>query len=122
MNAPDATRFDTGLRPADVDPERPRPVQSPWGTLALYSIAGELLCTQAFCPHLEGPLFQGTLTGPTVTCPWHFWRYDLRTGRRIDGARPPFGHDARPLRIFAVELSAAGTLVLRPTGGGPQRP
>ena len=57
MNAPDAMRFDTGLRPHDVDPARPRPVQSPWGTLALYSIAGEILCTQAFCPHLEGPLF-----------------------------------------------------------------
>lgn len=114
MREPDVTSFDTGLRPQDVDPQRPRPLQSPWGTLALFSVAGEILCTQAFCPHLEGPLFQGTLTDATVTCPWHFWRFDLRTGRRLDAARPRFGADARRIRTYAVERSAAGTLVLHP--------
>ena len=108
--------FDTGLRPEDLDPERPRPLESPWGTLALYTIEREVFVTQAFCPHLEGPLFQGTLSGATITCPWHQWRYDLRTGRRLDAARPPFGRDARPIRVFSVERTASGTLLVRPPG------
>jgi nitrite reductase/ring-hydroxylating ferredoxin subunit len=100
--------------PADVDPDRPRPIETPWGTLALYSIQGEILCAQAFCPHLEGPLFQGTLSGSTVTCPWHQWRFDLRSGRRVDAACPPFGPDARAIRTWSVTRSARGTLVLSP--------
>lgn len=114
MPAPDPTAFDTGLRPQDVDPDRPRPIATPWGTLALYSIQGQILCAQAFCPHLEGPLFQGTLSAWTVTCPWHQWRFDLRSGRRVDAACPPFGPDARPIRTWSVARSALGTLVLSP--------
>jgi nitrite reductase/ring-hydroxylating ferredoxin subunit len=113
MSVPEPESFDTGLLPADVDPERPRPIATPWGTLALYSVGGEILCAQAFCPHLEGPLFQGTLSGTTVTCPWHQWRFDLRTGARVDAARPPFGPDARPIRTWSVTSSPRGTLVLR---------
>ncbi|HVS19290.1 MAG TPA: Rieske 2Fe-2S domain-containing protein [Planctomycetota bacterium] len=116
MSEPADAHFDTGLRPEDLDPERPRLFESPWGTLALYTVEREVLAAQAFCPHLQGPLFQGTLSGATITCPWHQWRYDLRTGRRLDAARPPFGHDARPIRVFAVERTASGTLLVRPRG------
>ena len=114
MSEPADAPFDTGLRPGDLDPERPQPLESPWGTLALYRVGDEFLAAQAFCPHLEGPLFQGTLSGPTVTCPWHQWRYDLRTGERVDAACPPFGPDARPILTFTVEEGASGTLWLRP--------
>ena len=107
--------FDTGLEPAAIDPERPRAVETPWGVQALYRIGGEILCAQAFCPHLGGPLFQGTLSGATVTCPWHQWRYDLLSGAPVDAARPRGGPGSEPLRVFAVHVSSAGTLVLRPS-------
>lgn len=109
-----AEEFDTGLRLEDLDPERPRPVETPWGTMALYLVDGEPLCSQAFCPHLAGPLFQGTLSGATITCPWHQWRYDLRTGRCLQkhGPAPDPGGDE--LARCDVRLSDAATLVLRP--------
>lgn len=114
MSEPSRAPFDTGLLPEELDPQRPRPFESPWGTLALYSVEGRLLAAQAFCPHLDGPLFQGTLTGTVVTCPWHQWRYDLCSGRRVDAARPPFGRDARPILVFDVERGPSGTLLVRP--------
>jgi nitrite reductase/ring-hydroxylating ferredoxin subunit len=104
--------FDTGLEPGAIDPQRPRAVETPWGVQALYRIGGEVLSSQAFCPHLGGPLFQGTLSGATVTCPWHQWRFDLRSGARVDPARPRRGPGSEPLRCSAVHLSSAGTLVL----------
>jgi nitrite reductase/ring-hydroxylating ferredoxin subunit len=107
--------FDTGLEPAAIDRERPRAVETPWGVQALYRVGREILCAQAFCPHLGGPLFQGTLSGASITCPWHQWRYDLRSGARVDAARPRRGPGCEPLRVFAVHLSSAGTLVLRPS-------
>lgn len=47
------------------------------------------------CNHMGGPLSHGDVTGSTVTCPWHGWRYDLRTGARVD--RPGQAVTAYPL-------------------------
>jgi nitrite reductase (NADH) small subunit len=32
------------------------------------------------CPHAGGPLALGTVRGDQVVCPWHFFRFDLKTG------------------------------------------
>lgn len=32
------------------------------------------------CPHADGSLSSGEVTGDVVTCPWHYWEIDLRTG------------------------------------------
>lgn len=110
---PTGAEHDTGLRAEDIDPERPRIVETPWGAMALYRRGGDVLCSQAFCPHLGGPLFQGTLWRETVTCPWHQWCFDLRTGERIDPERPESGPDLEPLVLCEVRRSERGTLVLR---------
>jgi nitrite reductase/ring-hydroxylating ferredoxin subunit len=36
--------------------------------------------TQGHCLHMGGPLGRGKLEGCVVTCPWHGWQYDVRTG------------------------------------------
>jgi len=101
--------FDTESRATDLDPEHPEPILTPWGTMALYVDGGEVLCVQAFCPHLDGPLFQGSVAGGAITCPWHLWRFDLRTGRRL-------GLLGIPMPGFVkrcdVSTSERGTLVL----------
>jgi nitrite reductase/ring-hydroxylating ferredoxin subunit len=104
--------FDTGLREVDLDPQRPRPIETPWGLMALYLIEGEVIALQAFCPHMEGPLFEGTLSDGTITCPWHRWCYDVRTGERL---RPPAERSAegRTLERAEVRRGESGTIVLR---------
>ena len=32
------------------------------------------------CPHKQGPLSQGIVSGTTVTCPLHNWKIDLESG------------------------------------------
>lgn len=32
------------------------------------------------CPHKQGPLSQGIVSGTTVTCPLHNWKIDLGSG------------------------------------------
>jgi nitrite reductase/ring-hydroxylating ferredoxin subunit len=103
--------FDTGLRPEDLDPERPEPLDTPWGSFAIFSCAGRLHVVQSFCPHLMGPLFEGTVSGATVTCPWHQWRFDLSTGLRIDseGLEMPGGDR---LSVLETRLGPSGTILL----------
>lgn len=37
------------------------------------------------CSHLGGPLASGERTDDTVTCPWHGSRFDVATGRVVEG-------------------------------------
>ena len=38
---------------------------------------------EALCPHAQGPIGEGRLRGDTIVCPWHFFRFDLRTGKPV---------------------------------------
>ncbi|MEZ4239280.1 MAG: Rieske 2Fe-2S domain-containing protein [Myxococcota bacterium] len=52
-------------------------------SLAVANVDGELIVVDGTCPHAGGPLGDGHLEGCTLTCPWHGWSYDLRTGRSL---------------------------------------
>jgi nitrite reductase/ring-hydroxylating ferredoxin subunit len=105
--------FDTGLRRTDLDPERPETFDTPWGSYALYVVEGRPVAAPSFCPHLLGPLFQGTQSGSEVVCPWHGWRFDLNDGRCT--MRPEGGESAvPPLEFLVVGTSARGTITMSP--------
>lgn len=48
-------------------------------------VAGELYAIRNQCGDSPLPLDLGTLEGTQVRCSWHGCRYDLRTGRQLDG-------------------------------------
>jgi nitrite reductase (NADH) small subunit len=54
---------------------------------ALYNVDGVISAIDGICPHQGGPLADGTVEGTTVTCPWHGWQFDLRTGKTPLGSR-----------------------------------
>jgi nitrite reductase (NADH) small subunit len=49
--------------------------------VALFNIDGTLHALDGVCPHQGGPLGKGRLNGCIVTCPWHGWQFDVRTGQ-----------------------------------------
>lgn len=49
--------------------------------VALYNLDGEFHALDGICPHQGGPLGKGELTGCIVTCPWHGWQFDVKTGQ-----------------------------------------
>ncbi|MDA2919169.1 Rieske 2Fe-2S domain-containing protein [Desulfobacterota bacterium AH_259_B03_O07] len=48
--------------------------------IALFNVNGEFYAINYICPHMGGPLGEGELKGYVVTCPWHGWTFDVRTG------------------------------------------
>ena len=48
--------------------------------LALARVGDDLYAFQGHCIHLQGPLCEGRLQGHVLSCPWHGWQYDVRTG------------------------------------------
>ena len=64
----------------DVRPGTVTRVQAGDHEIALARIDDEFCATQGHCLHLQGPLGHGELDGFVLTCPWHGWQYDVRTG------------------------------------------
>jgi nitrite reductase/ring-hydroxylating ferredoxin subunit len=72
--------FVTVARLEDVPPGTVTTVAACDRRLALAHCDGAVHAVQADCLHLEGPLGEGRLEGCVLTCPWHGWQYDVRTG------------------------------------------
>lgn len=49
--------------------------------VALFNVEGSFYALDGVCPHQGGPLGKGCLAGPILTCPWHGWQFDVRSGQ-----------------------------------------
>ena len=49
--------------------------------IALARVDGEWFALSNTCAHAGGPIGDGSLSAHTVTCPYHGWTYDVRTGQ-----------------------------------------
>lgn len=67
-------------RAGELAPGAVQVVQAGERALALCNVDGTLYAVDQACPHRGGPLGEGDLEGPILTCPWHGWRWDVRTG------------------------------------------
>ncbi|WHZ21262.1 MAG: Rieske (2Fe-2S) domain protein [Nitrospira sp.] len=68
--------------------------------LALCNVNGRILAVDNTCPHAGGPLGEGTLDGEVVECPWHGWRFNVRTGERPENPE---------IRVPCVEVRVQGS-------------
>ncbi len=72
---------------SDLPPGTSREVEHQGRIVALFNLDGKVRAIDGLCPHQGGPLADGELDGPIVTCPWHGWQFDVRTGRSTFGTR-----------------------------------
>jgi nitrite reductase/ring-hydroxylating ferredoxin subunit/uncharacterized membrane protein len=77
--------------------QRPTRVEAGGVPILLLRQSGEIWAIDATCTHLGGPLDEGTITGDTVTCPWHGSVFCLRDGALIHGpaTAPELAFDVR---------------------------
>ncbi len=53
--------------------------------LAVFRLAGDTIhVIDNACPHASGNLSGGEVVDGVVSCPWHFWQFNLATGVCID--------------------------------------
>jgi nitrite reductase/ring-hydroxylating ferredoxin subunit len=74
------TEFVTVARAEELRDGELRPVRAGDLELALARVDGQVYALQGRCEHLQGPLGHGGLEGCVLSCPWHGWQYDVRTG------------------------------------------
>lgn len=55
-------------------------VQAGRQEVALFKVGETVYALENECPHREGPIGEGDLDGEIVTCPFHAWQINVRTG------------------------------------------
>jgi nitrite reductase/ring-hydroxylating ferredoxin subunit len=84
---------------AEIPPGSSRVIEADGTKVAVFNVGGVFHAIHNTCKHRGGPLGEGTVSGSTVTCPWHQWKYDLRTGR----------HDEEPvIRVSCYQVKLEG--------------
>lgn len=86
----------------------PLHVQLAGRTYRVVSVDGQLYAHDVVCPHLGGPLGERPLEGCEAVCPWHGYRFDVRSGESTEG------RGLRLRRPAVVHVSACdGQVTLR---------
>ena len=75
--------FVTVARVEDLQPGTIKTVRAADEQIALARVGDEFYALQNSCAHLKGPLGEGRLADCVVSCPWHGWQYDVRTGTNV---------------------------------------
>ncbi len=52
-------------------------------SIVIFNVDGTFFALDNTCAHRGGPLGEGELEGEVVTCPWHSWEYNVRTGMSL---------------------------------------
>lgn len=80
----DAPRFVTVAASADLPPGASVAVRVEGVPIVLFNVSGTVHAVENVCPHAGAALDRGARTGSCgeiVICPFHGWRFDVRTGR-----------------------------------------
>jgi nitrite reductase/ring-hydroxylating ferredoxin subunit len=79
----------TGVSPSDLAKDGQRLVRRNGKQILLLARDGKIFAIANRCPHEGYPLSEGT-PGPgcVLTCNWHNWKFDLRSGEALVGRDP----------------------------------
>ena len=79
--------------------------------IAIFNLGDRFLAVASHCPHKNGPLAEGIVSGQSVVCPLHAWKVDLETGAVTRPADNPACVETFRVRvedgIATVNLAAA---------------
>jgi NAD(P)H-dependent nitrite reductase small subunit len=89
----------------DIPPGTGKVVQAGGKTVAVFNCDGTFYAIDNTCKHRGGPLGEGSVSGTTVTCPWHGWEYDVRSGSC--GFDPSIKVQAFPVKVQGEDILVA---------------
>jgi NAD(P)H-dependent nitrite reductase small subunit len=68
---------------AEIPPGTAKVVEVQDVGVALFNLEGTIYAIDNMCQHAGGPLGEGTIKGDIVICPWHGYRYHIKTGQYV---------------------------------------
>jgi nitrite reductase/ring-hydroxylating ferredoxin subunit len=71
--------------------------------VALFRLGDDFHAIDNLCLHKAGPLCEGQIDNDVVTCPWHGWSYEIKTGTLVQD--PRVGVSKHEVKIEAGAIS-----------------
>lgn len=68
----------------EIPPEKGKVISVEGKEIALFKSEGAVYAIDNLCLHEGGPLGHGPVKEGVVTCPWHLWKFDIRTGAMVE--------------------------------------
>jgi NAD(P)H-dependent nitrite reductase small subunit len=84
-------------RSEEVGPGQSLVVEVNGNEVAVFNVNGTYFAIDNMCAHQGGPLGEGLLEGENVICPWHSWKYNVKTG--ICATNP-----SRKVKTYSVKI------------------
>ncbi|MGE5325908.1 MAG: Rieske (2Fe-2S) protein [Deltaproteobacteria bacterium] len=83
---------------SEVAPGTAKAVDVNGQLIALFNVDGAIFALDNTCLHQGGPLGEGLLEGDVITCPWHMWEYNVRTGEKV-------GHPELKVNRYEIQVA-----------------
>jgi NAD(P)H-dependent nitrite reductase small subunit len=107
-----APRFVAVAAAAELPPGGSLAVRVDGVPIALFNVTGTVYAVENVCPHAGAALDRGARTGfcgEVVICPFHGWRFDVRTGRCLQIPGESVRTFSARVRDGAVEVEIVGS-------------
>ena len=73
--------FLNAAKVSELKPGSAKVIEAGGKTIALCHAEGKFYALDNTCLHRGGPVGEGFIDGELITCPWHGWQYDVKTGQ-----------------------------------------
>ena len=73
----------TVAKASEIKPGQGKSVEVNGKAIAVFNVDGTFYAIDDTCTHVGGPLSEGSLSGTTVTCPWHGAEFDVTCGKHL---------------------------------------
>jgi nitrite reductase (NADH) small subunit len=90
---------------SELSPGSSKTVEVNGKAIALFNVGGKIYALDNTCLHQGGPLGEGLLEGEVVTCPWHFWEFNVRTGEKV--GEPSLRVATYPVQVAGDNIKVA---------------
>lgn len=100
---PQGEKYETWIEVFPLDELKPGETKTVFlegKMVGLFNINCTIYALNNRCTHARGPLIEGTvdIEECSVVCPWHYGKFDLRTGAAIDGVV------RQPVETYQIEV------------------
>lgn len=100
----------------EIPPGRLKLVDVHGTRVAVANVGGSFYAFSDECTHDGGPLSEGDLEGEIVTCPWHFSRFNVRTGEIVESPAEEV------VETYEIKVEDGSVHVGPARGAGPHPP
>ena len=94
--------FVTAAKVSEIREGEGKVVNAKGKDIAIFNVEGEFYAIDNACRHKGGPLGEGMLDGTIVTCPWHHWKFNIKTG--ISPVNPQIKVDTYEVKVEGDEV------------------